>query len=294
MSGAEPDRFRAALVQLRSGRNIDANLEKAEALIRHAAKGGANYIQTPENTAIMELDPERLLAEIQPEQVSVPLRRLGRLAAELGIFLHVGSLAIKLSEREVANRSYLLGPEGNVLATYDKLHMFDVDLPNGETYRESRYYRPGAKAVLAELPFARLGLTICYDLRFAALYRALGMAGANVIAVPSAFTRQTGEAHWCVLLRARAIETGSFVLAAAQGGLHENGRTTYGHSMVVSPWGEVLAEAGEEPCVLFAEIDLKQSAEARTRIPSLKHGRDFDMETREAEAAKRRPAVKNY
>jgi predicted amidohydrolase len=278
MSGAPDRRFRAALVQLRAGRSIADNLNRAEALIRRAAQAGARYIQTPENTAIMELEPKLVLAAAEPEEKSLPLTRLRALAKELGIHLHIGSLAIKLDETKVANRSYLIGPEGGIVARYDKLHMFDVDLAGGESYRESHHSRPGAKAVLADLPFGRLGLSICYDLRFPQLYRALAAAGAEIIAVPAAFTRQTGEAHWHVLIRARAIETGAFVLAATQGGLHENGRATFGHSLIVSPWGEILAEAGEEPGVVFADIDLAASAEARARIPALKHGRDFEIE----------------
>lgn len=270
-------RFRAALVQLRSGRAVDPNMRSAETLIRRAAEGGAAYVQTPENTAIMELAPERVLEAAEAEENSVPLARFRALAAELGIFLHIGSLAIRLDGARVANRSYLIDPEGVVAARYDKLHLFDVDLAGGESYRESHHARPGATAVVADLPFGRLGLSICYDLRFAALYRALAMEGAEFIAVPAAFTKQTGEAHWHVLIRARAIETGAFVLAASQGGLHENGRATFGHSLIVSPWGEVLAEGGEEPCVIFADIDLAASAEARARIPALMHGRDFEV-----------------
>ena len=270
--------FRAALVQLRAGRAIALNLDQAEALIRQAAEGGAEYVQTPENTALMELEPERVLALVQPEAVSVPLARLRSLAAELGIWLHVGSLGIKIGEGRVANRSFVIDPQGEIAARYDKLHMFDVDLAGGESYRESQYYGPGSKAVIAELPFGCLGMTICYDLRFPGLYRTLATEGANLIAIPAAFTKQTGQAHWHVLVRARAIETGAFVLAATQGGLHENGRETFGHSMIVSPWGEVLAEAGEDPEVIFADIDLAASDEARARIPSLKHGRDFEIE----------------
>jgi predicted amidohydrolase len=274
-----PDRrFRAGLVQLRSGRSMEANLERAEALVRRAARGGAVYVQTPENTAIMELKPELVLRAAQTEDESVALARLRALAAELGIFLHVGSLAIKLDETRVANRSYLIDPKGGIAARYDKLHMFDVDLAGGESHRESSHCRPGATAVVADLPFGRLGLSICYDLRFPQLYRALATSGAEFIAIPSAFTKQTGEVHWHVLIRARAIETGAFVLAATQGGLHENGRATYGHSLIVSPWGEILAEAGEEPAVIFADIDLAASAEARARIPALKHGREFEVE----------------
>jgi predicted amidohydrolase len=278
MSPSPAKRFRAALVQLRSGCSVEPNLEQAEALIRRAAEGGAVYVQTPENTALMELGTERVLQAAQSEADSVALRRLRALAAELGIYLHIGSLGIKLDGTRVANRSYLIDPAGAIAARYDKLHMFDVDLAHGESHRESDQCRPGNKAVLVDLPFGRLGLSICYDLRFPQLYRALAVAGAEFIAVPAAFTRQTGEAHWHVLLRARAIETGAFVLAATQGGLHESGRATFGHSMVVSPWGEILAEAGEDPGVVFAEIDLADSAAARTRIPSLKHGRDFEIE----------------
>jgi deaminated glutathione amidase len=270
--------FRAGLVQLRSGRTVAPNLDKAEALVRRAAKGGAQYVQTPENTGIMELKPELVLAAAESEGKSAPLAWARALARDLGIWLHIGSIAIKLDQSRVANRSYLLDPKGRVAARYDKLHMFDVDLAGGESYRESQYFRPGAKAVLADLPFGRLGLSICYDLRFPSLYRALAAAGAELIAIPAAFTKQTGEAHWHVLTRARAIETGAFVLAATQGGLHENGRSTFGHSIVVSPWGEVLTEAGEEPGVIFADIDLAASEEARARIPAIKHGREFEIE----------------
>ncbi len=278
MSQGGERRFRAGLVQLRSGRSVGPNLDQAEALIRRAAKGGAVYVQTPENTGLMELKPELVVEAAETEGKNVALARLKALARELRIWLHVGSLAVKLDKVRVANRSYLIDPEGRVAARYDKLHMFDVDLPGGESYRESQYFKPGDKAMLADLPFGRLGLSICYDLRFPALYRALASAGAEIIAVPSAFTKQTGEAHWRVLIRARAIETGAFVLAATQGGVHENGRSTYGHSLVVSPWGEVLAEGGEDPGVIFADIELAASAEARARIPALKHGRDFAVE----------------
>lgn len=278
MTSPTPRRFRAALVQLRAGRSIAVNLDSAEALIRRAGRGGAAYVQTPENTALMELEAERILAQAQPEDESVPLARLRALARELGIWLHVGSLAIRLDPERVVSRSFLITPEGEIAARYDKLHMFDVDLAGGESYRESHYYCPGNTAVLADLPFGRLGLSICYDLRFPGLYRALAEAGAEFIAIPSAFTRQTGEAHWHVLVRARAIETGAYVLAATQGGLHENGRLTYGHSLIVSPWGEVLAEAGEEPGVIFADLDLAASEEARARIPALAHGRAFEIE----------------
>jgi len=273
-----PKVFRAALVQLRSGRTIAPNIETAERLIRSAVREGALYVQTPENTSIMELETECLLAAIETEEKSEPLAQLRALAKELAIWLHVGSLGTKLIGGKVANRSYLIAPDGALAARYDKLHMFDVDLAGGESYRESRNFNPGSKAVVADLPWGRLGMSICYDLRFPGLYRALASAGADFITVPAAFTKQTGEAHWRVLLRARAIETGTFVLAACQGGLHENGRSTYGHSMIVSPWGEVLAEAGEDPQIVLADIDPRLSAEARAKVPSLRYGRAFEVE----------------
>ena len=278
MSEASNERFRVALVQLRCGRSVASNLAQAEALIRRAAELGADYVQTPENTSFMELERDRLLHQAESEEESAPLARLRAVAKELGLWLHIGSLAVKIDAERLANRSYVIGPDGEIAARYDKLHMFDVDLGNGETYRESRNYAPGTKGVVVDLPMGRLGMTICYDLRFPALYRALATAGAKLIAIPSAFTRQTGEAHWRVLVRARAIETGAFIVAASQGGLHENGRSTYGHSMIVSPWGEVLAEAGEDPGVIFADIDLSESEAARKRIPALLHGRDFEVE----------------
>ena len=282
MGSKTANRFRSALVQLRAGRVIADNLVSAEALIREAAKGGATYIQTPENTALMELEPELVRSQVQPEGESRPLAVFRALAGEFGIWLHIGSLGVKGGDGRIANRSYLLAPDGTIAARYDKLHMFDVDLPNGETYRESDNYTPGGKAVLARLTpggvSARLGMTICYDLRFAALYRALAIAGANMIAIPAAFTKHTGEAHWHVLLRSRAIETGAYVFAATQGGLHENGRWTFGHSMIISPWGEILAEAGADPCVVFADIDLALVEEVRARIPALTHGRPFEIE----------------
>jgi len=290
MTVPSPKTFRAALVQLRSGRAVAPNIEMAETLIRGAAKEGAVYVQTPENTSIMEFETERLLAAIDTEEKSAALAQLCALAKELGIWLHVGSLGTRLDGGKIANRSYVIAPDGTIAARYDKLHMFDVDLAGGESYRESRTFDPGSKAVLADLPWGRLGMSICYDLRFAALYRALASAGADLIAVPAAFTKQTGEAHWRVLLRARAIETGAFVLAAAQGGLHENGRSTYGHSMIVSPWGEVLAEAGEDPQILLADIDPGLSAEARAKVPSLRHGREFEVEIAGAKAPPTREA----
>jgi predicted amidohydrolase len=234
-------------------------------------------VLTPEMTNILEIKRERLFAAIAPEESDATLAAFRELARKLGIFLHVGSLAIKLSSERAANRSFLIDPNGDIIARYDKIHMFDVELGEGESYRESYSYRPGEIGVAADLPWGRLGLTVCYDLRFPALYRALAEAGCLFLAVPSAFTRQTGEAHWHVLCRARAIENGSFVLAAAQGGKHENGRETFGHSLVVDPWGRVLAEGGTDPGVIVAVIDPAAVTAARAKIPSLQHGRRFEI-----------------
>jgi predicted amidohydrolase len=269
--------FKVGLVQMRSGLDPAANLDMATRLIGEAKAGGADYVQTPEMTNIMELKRERLFASIVAEEVDPSLAAFQELARQLAIYLHVGSLAIKLPGERAANRSYLIDRHGKIVARYDKIHMFDVDLANGESYRESRNFRPGELAVATDLPWGRLGLTICYDLRFPALYRALAEAGSSMLAIPAAFTRQTGEAHWHVLVRARAIENGSFVLAAAQGGRHENGRDTYGHSLIVDPWGRILAEGGTEPGVVLAEIDPTQVAAARGRVPSLQHGRRFEV-----------------
>jgi deaminated glutathione amidase len=269
--------FRVGLVQMRSGRSPAANLAVAATLIREAKAGGADYVQTPEMSNIMESDRARFLASMMPEDADPMLAGAQELARSCGLFIHLGSLAVKASADKAANRSFLIDPRGEIIARYDKIHMFDVDLASGESYRESRHYRPGELAVLVDLPWGRLGSTICYDLRFPALYRALAEGGAAFLSIPSAFTKQTGQAHWHVLLRARAIENGCFVLAAAQGGMHENGRETYGHSLVVDPWGQVLAEAGTEPGVIFADLDIEAVAAARSRIPSLQHGRRFEV-----------------
>lgn len=267
------DRFTAACVQMRTGIDIDQNIEAASVLIREAAQGGAQFIATPETTALMELGAKRLFANIVAEEDDRALKAFQELAAELGVHLLIGSLAVRVADDKAANRSFLLAPDGTITARYDKIHMFDVDLGNGEAYRESKNYEAGETPVLADLPWGRLGMTVCYDLRFPYLYRELAHAGARYLTVPSAFTKPTGEAHWHVLLRARAIESGCFVFAPAQGGSHENGRETYGHSLIIDPWGEVLAEAGTEPCVIFAEIDPAKTDEARSRIPSLTHDR---------------------
>ncbi|MBX6329889.1 MAG: carbon-nitrogen hydrolase family protein [Pseudolabrys sp.] len=270
--------FKAAMIQMRSGLASAANIDAAARLIRQAREAGADYVQTPEMTNLLAARREQLFAAIAEEDKDPSLAALRDLARKLGIFLHIGSLAIRLSGDRAVNRGFLIDRTGEIAARYDKIHMFDVDLGNGESYRESNNYRPGDTAVLVDLPWGRLGMSICYDIRFPALYRALAEAGATMLAIPSAFTRQTGEAHWHVLLRARAIENGCYVLAAAQGGRHENGRETFGHSMIVDPWGSILAEAGVEPGVVMAEIDPAAVAEARRRIPSLEHGRRFEIE----------------
>jgi predicted amidohydrolase len=269
--------FTAGLIQMRSGLEPHVNLDAAVRLIEQAKAGGADYVQTPEMTNILALKREQLFAVIVEEERDPSLAAFRELARRLGIFVHVGSLAIKLTADKAANRSFLIDPKGDVAARYDKIHMFDVDLANGESYRESRNYRPGELAIVADLPWGRLGLSVCYDLRFPALYRALAEAGASFIAIPSAFTKQTGEPHWHVLMRARAIENGVYVLAAAQGGKHENGRETFGHSIVVDPWGRIVSEGGTEPGVVFAAIDPAAVAAARAKVPSLQHGRRFEI-----------------
>jgi predicted amidohydrolase len=276
MSTASPSTFKAGLVPIRSGLDPRANLAAALAAIEEAKRAGADYVLTPEMTNIIA-KRERLMATIADEELDPTLAALRDAARKLSIYVHIGSLAVKAAPDKAANRSFLIDRAGEVIARYDKIHMFDVDLANGESYRESRSYRPGELAVVADLPWGRLGVTVCYDLRFPALYRALAEAGASFFSIPSAFTVQTGEAHWHVLLRARAIENGCFVFAAAQGGTHESGRETYGHSLVVDPWGQILAEGGTEPGVILADIDPAQVAAARARIPSLHHGRRFEV-----------------
>jgi predicted amidohydrolase len=274
---AQSPKFRVGLVQMRSGRVPARNLDSAVALIREAKSAGADYVLTPEMTNILESSRESLFAAIVPEEKDPSLAAFRTLARELGLYLHIGSLAIEVLPEKAMNRSFLIDPKGEIVARYDKIHMFDVDLAGGESYRESHSYRPGELAVAADLPWGRIGLTICYDLRFPALYRALAEAGASFIAIPAAFTQQTGEAHWHILTRARAIENGCFIFAAAQGGRHEHGRETFGHSIVVDPWGRVIAEGGSDPGVIMADIDPSLVATVRARIPSLQHGRRFEL-----------------
>jgi len=268
--------MKVGLVQMCSGVDPQQNLRAAEALIREAAGQGAQLVATPETTHLVQKNAEALWRTIRTPQDDPAIPFFSGLAKELGISLLIGSLALKIGEERAVNRSHLFGPDGALVATYDKAHMFDVEVGAGETYRESANYRAGDRLVLAEAAGARLGLTICYDVRFAYQYRALAQAGAQILAVPSAFTRPTGRAHWEILLRARAIETGSYVLAPAQGGLHEDGRRTWGRSIIIGPWGEIIAAMDDDaPGVLTAELDLGKVASARGRIPALSHDRAF-------------------
>jgi deaminated glutathione amidase len=267
--------FRLACVQVNAGNEIGPNVEAATNLIRQAALDGADFISLPECVALLEPDRDALFRKSAIESDHPALHAFQDLAAELGTWLHVGSLAVLSGTGRIANRTFLIDPGGVVTSKYDKIHMFDVDLEDGESYRESNTYQPGDAAVIADLPWGRAGLTICYDLRFPALYTDIANAGADFIGVPSAFTRKTGRAHWHVLLRARAIETGCWVFAAAQCGDHAAGRQTYGHSLIVDPWGEIVAEAGVEPGVIIAEIDPARVAEARKSVPSLANARTY-------------------
>lgn len=274
--------LRAGLVQLSSSDEPEANIPVTEALIREAAAGGAQLVLTPEVTNLVSQNRAWQREQLHPEAEDPTLARLSAVAGELGIWLLLGSLGIQTGDPDgrFANRSFLIAPDGTVRAQYDKIHMFDVDVSATETWRESAAFRPGETAVVAETPWGGLGMTICYDLRFAALYRALAQAGARILTVPSAFTVPTGEAHWHVLLRARAIETGCFVLAPAQCGEHparpgEKRRQTYGHSLAVAPWGEVLADGGETPGIMLVDLDLAAVDAARARVPALRHDRPF-------------------
>ncbi len=268
--------FQAACVQLTSGPEIEANIAAASYLVRRARDQGADFILTPEVSDMIE--PKRALAldKARPESEHRMLNDFRALARETGAWLLLGSAVLRDPGAELlSNRSFLIAPSGEIAQRYDKIHMFDVDLQSGESHRESKAYRAGAGAALAELPWGMLGMTVCYDLRFPHLYRALAKAGADFLSVPSAFTVPTGKAHWHVLLRARAIETGCFVFAPAQCGEHGGGRRTYGHSLMISPWGEILAEAADGPGFIVAAIDPAKIAEARRAIPALSHDRPF-------------------
>jgi len=268
--------FTAACLQLTSEREVEPNIAAVRDLARRARDRGADLIMTPEVTDMLEPRRDAMLAKARPEPEHAMLAAAREIARETGAWFLLGSAVVKLpDDPRVANRSFLIAPDGGIAARYDKIHMFDVDLDGGESYRESRSYRPGQAAVLAGLPWGKLGMTICYDLRFPDLYRALAVAGAGFLSIPSAFTVPTGRAHWHVLIRARAIESFCFVFAPAQSGEHANGRKTYGHSLIVAPWGEILAEAEDGPGVITATIDPARIAEARRAVPSLAHDRPF-------------------
>jgi len=269
--------LRVGLIQTRTPATHAAALAHVAPLVREAAAQGASFIATPEGTNILQRDKQALLPQLTLLEDDPVVQGLQALAAQLSVTILVGSALVKREDGKAANRAALISPTGDIVATYDKLHMFDVDLPTGESARESETYEPGDKAVAVRAGEVRLGLTICYDVRFPAIYRALALAGAQVIVTPAAFTRPTGEAHWEILLRARAIETGSFVLAPAQGGFHEDGRGTYGRTLAIGPWGEVLGKLDhDEPGVLVVDLDLEAVDKARTAIPALANARGFE------------------
>jgi deaminated glutathione amidase len=276
------DAFTASCIQFTSARDYEPNIRVVSDMVRRARDGGADFVMTPENTGLTEPIGKLRREKARDETNHPVLAALREVAQATGVWLLIGSLAVDVScepgtagESRLANRSYLVDPRGAVVARYDKIHMFDVDLAGGESYRESNAFRPGNRTVLAETPWGVLGMTVCYDLRFPHLYRALAEAGADFLAIPSAFTVPTGKAHWHVLMRARAIENGCFVFAPAQWGEHAEGRRTYGHSLIVDPWGEVLADAGEGVGIVSARIDVPAIAKARRMVPSLQHDRPF-------------------
>jgi predicted amidohydrolase len=269
--------FNVACVQVNATNDMPSNIRAAQAIVRDARAAGADFVLMPENVSMMEWGRKNIIAQSQPEESHQALSAFRALAQESNLWLHCGSLAIRLDVERVANRTFLIDPQGAVVARYDKIHMFDVDLGNGEVYRESATFQPGSNAVVADTPWGGLGLSICYDLRFPHLYRTLAQAGARYLTVPAAFTRTTGQAHWHVLLRSRAIETGCFVFAPAQCGEHAGGRQTYGHSLIIAPWGEILADGGETPGFIIAAIDPAAVDAARQKVPSLGHDRAFEM-----------------
>lgn len=271
------DTIRAACIQMTSGVEIAGNIDQSTSLIRAAHAEGAEIVGMPEVANLCQKSRRRALEAAQYEEDEPALEAWRELAGELNIWLLAGSMVVKTAEDKLVNRAYMIAPDGSIAAKYDKIHMFDVDLPSGERYRESDLFTPGDKAVLVDSPWGGIGITICYDVRFPQLYRALAKAGANMIWTSAAFTRTSGKAHWHVMQRARAIETGCWILAPAQCGDHEDGRRTYGHALIVSPWGEVVADAGEATGFIVADLDLGRVAQARQAIPSLSHDRDFAM-----------------
>jgi deaminated glutathione amidase len=270
------ERFTVACVQTNSAREFEPNIVATSAMVREARGAGADFVLLPENVSMLEPVSRLLKEKALPEEAHPALAAFRDLARETGVWLLIGSLAIKMPDGRVANRSLLVDSQGAIIARYDKIHMFDVDLGPGQSYRESATIAPGGRAVVAPTPWSPLGLSVCYDLRFPHLYRRLAQQGAAYLSIPAAFTRTTGRAHWHVLQRARAIENGAYVFAPAQCGTHAEGRETFGHSLIIDPWGTVLADGGEDPGIILAEIDTDQVAEARRRVPSLTHDRPFD------------------
>ncbi|MCW5699947.1 MAG: carbon-nitrogen hydrolase family protein [Rhodospirillales bacterium] len=270
------DSFIVACVQTNSSREIEANIAAVAPLVRRARDADAAFILLPENVSMLEPDEDLLRRKARREQEHLALLALQNLAREVDAWLLIGSLAVKVEGDKVANRSILLNSQGNIVARYDKIHLFDVDLGDGEQYLESRTISPGNQAVVAALPWGWLGMSVCYDVRFPHLYRQLAKSGADFLSVPAAFTRTTGRAHWHVLQRARAIENGCYVFAPAQCGVHAEGRETFGHSLIIDPWGEVLADGGDDVGIITAKVDRAQVIEARRKIPSLTHDRPFD------------------
>jgi deaminated glutathione amidase len=267
--------FRLACLQLQSGNDLDANLDTLRTMTREAARSGAQFVMSPEYALMMDGSGRTMRERALPLDGGAVLRELQALSRELGIWSLIGSLTLRSGDERMVNRSYLVDAEGRIVASYDKIHMFDVTLPDGRVIRESAAYRPGERAVVAATPWGGLGMTICYDLRFPGLYRALALAGAQYLSIPSSFQRQTGKVHWHTLVRARAIENACFVFAPAMCGEHPGNRSTYGHTLIVDPWGEVLADGGEIPGIVYAEIDVSRVAKVRAMIPSLQHDRSY-------------------
>lgn len=270
--------FKAAIVQMRSGLDPQKTAQSLEPMLMAAISEGASYLQTPEMTACVHNNRDSMMAMIKPQDQDPIVQMAERLSRKHQVIIHIGSTAIPLEDGKVANRAFMF-QNGELLATYDKIHMFDVDLDHGESWRESNSYAPGEQAVIVETDHANIGMGICYDVRFPHLFRDQAIAGADILTAPAAFTKQTGEAHWHILQRARAIENGAFMISAAQGGMHEDGRQTYGHSLIIDPWGQILAELNHsEPGFAMADIDVSLSQAARSKIPNLKNARDYDIE----------------
>lgn len=269
--------FRIACLQINSGSDYQSNLTTVTAMAREAAGGGARFILTPEYALMMDGSGKVMRERALAADGAPALGELQALARELGVWFLAGSLTLRTDDERIANRSFLISAQGQVVASYDKIHMFDVTMPDGRVIRESSTYRPGDRAVVADTPWGKLGMTVCYDLRFPGLFRALAQAGAQMITVPSSFQRQTGKVHWHALLRARAIENECFIIAPAMCGDHPGNRQTYGHTLVIDPWGEILAEGGEAPGIVYADIDVARVAKIRGMIPSLEHDRPYTL-----------------